>query len=157
MGRFNCVCEMLASHMHIWSQFWGDAGGIVQVHLHESKIRVQNIYFSLNFLFICSQICLCLFNAFLLWHFLVKSHYDFVFTWTLEGSPSTLVCWTCCKPSENIPNRGEACRIMPREQCWPFLNCEITQAELGMLWKTDVVYTQKHLKCLKGTPGILSH
>lgn len=22
--------------------------------------------------------------------------------------PSTLVCWTCCKPSENIPNRGEA-------------------------------------------------
>lgn len=155
MGRFNCVCEMLASHMHIWSQFWGDAGGIVQVTWEQDKSS-KHIFFTELPLHLFSDLSLSLQCIFAVTFPSQVSLWFCVYLnpWRI---PSTLVCWTCCKPSENIPNRGEACRIMPREQCWPFLNCEITQAELGMLWKTDVVYTQKHLKCLKGTPGILSH
>lgn len=96
-------------------------------------------FFSLNFPLICSQICLRLLNAFLLKPFLVKPHYNFVFTWTNEGSLQHL----CVELAPNLQRTSQtgvnhiitdrtACRIMPWEQCWQFLNCEITQAELGM-------------------------
>lgn len=148
--------EMFASHIPhlnpaaVLGRCWWDCSG---VYLHESKTRVQNIFFSLNFPLICSQICLCLLNAFLLEPFLVKPHYNFVLTWTHEGSLQHLsvelapnLQRTSQTGVNHIITDCTACRIMPWEQRWQFLNCEITQAELGMHCVFDVVCTQKCLK-----------
>jgi len=109
---------------------WWDCYG---VNLPESKIWVQNI--SLNFPFICSPICLCLLNAFFFAGTFSKS--SLITMWCLpepmKDPFNTCLLnllqtyWTSQTGVNHIITDCTACRIMPWEQRWQFLNCEITQ------------------------------
>lgn len=82
---------------------WWDCLG---VYLHESKTRVQNLFFFLIELppHLFSNLSLslkCLFAE------TFQASLQFCVYLNPWRIPSTLVCWTCSKPTENIPNRGE--------------------------------------------------